>query len=167
MADIATDLKQRFDWAMDLCLESYEVLSDGRSFERSDRDEMAIDIFKDLRDSVDDIPLHLIKAMQTLRDAQPDQFSKALRDGIEVVGAGFLPASATEFVEVITKHCAILDHAEAKGLKPLTARDFRSTPDERTFVAPVGTSQKCQTATWQPYAGTTAPLLAHKRTSGG
>jgi hypothetical protein len=46
--------------------------------------------------------------MQTLRDTQPDQFGRALRDGIEVVGAGFLPASATEFVEFVTKRDLIL-----------------------------------------------------------
>jgi hypothetical protein len=28
MADIATDLKQRFNWAMDLSLEAYEVRPD-------------------------------------------------------------------------------------------------------------------------------------------
>lgn len=45
MADVATDLKQRFDWAMDLCLEAHEVLPDGRSFERSYRDEREIGIW--------------------------------------------------------------------------------------------------------------------------
>jgi hypothetical protein len=34
MADVASDLKQRFDWATDVCLEAYEVLPDGRSIER-------------------------------------------------------------------------------------------------------------------------------------
>jgi hypothetical protein len=31
MIDLATDLKQRFDWAMYVSLEAYEVLPDGKS----------------------------------------------------------------------------------------------------------------------------------------
>jgi hypothetical protein len=30
MTDIASDLKQRFGWAMDVCLEAYEVLPNER-----------------------------------------------------------------------------------------------------------------------------------------
>jgi hypothetical protein len=101
MTDIATDLKRYFDWAMDLSLEAYEVLPDGKSFVRSDRDEAAIDIFRNLRDTVDAMPLPLLKATEALRAAQPDLFQKALWGGIEVVDVGFLPASATEFVEVV------------------------------------------------------------------
>jgi hypothetical protein len=56
MTDFASDLRQRFVWAMDLCLESYEVLADGRSFVRSDQDESAIALFDNLHDSVVAIP---------------------------------------------------------------------------------------------------------------
>ena len=103
MPDVATDLKQRFDWAMDLCLESYEVLPDGRSFERSDRDEFAIPIFERLSNTADTIPRPLITSAEQLRTAQPELFEKLLTQRTMAVGAGFSPANATEFLdEVLT-----------------------------------------------------------------
>jgi hypothetical protein len=51
MTDIASDLKERFDWAMYQSQEAYVVLPDGRPFERSDRGEYAIGVFKDLYDT--------------------------------------------------------------------------------------------------------------------
>jgi hypothetical protein len=101
MTDIASDLRQRFVWAMDVCLEAYEVLPDGRSFVRSDRDERAIELFKNLHDSVDAIPPALIEATEKLRCAEPESFEKALAHSVKAVGCGFLPASATEFVEAL------------------------------------------------------------------
>jgi hypothetical protein len=103
MIDIAGDLKQRFGWAMDVCLESYEVLPDGRSFVRSDRDERAIELFRNLHDSVDAIPPALIEATEKLRSAGPELFEKALAHAVQIVGFGFLPTSATEFVEVLNR----------------------------------------------------------------
>jgi hypothetical protein len=94
MIDLATDLKQRFDWAMYVSLEAYEVLPDGKSIARSDERERAIDIFENLHDSVDAIPPPLIKATEALRDARPDLFEKTLLHGLRVVGRDgfFLPA---------------------------------------------------------------------------
>jgi hypothetical protein len=103
MSDFASDLKQRFGWAMDVCLESYEVLPDGRSFVRSDRDERAIELFENLRETVDAISPSLIEATENLRSAGPESFEKALARAIQAVGFGFLPTSATEFVEVLNR----------------------------------------------------------------
>jgi hypothetical protein len=99
MADLATDLKQEFDWAMYRCLEAYEVLADGRTFERSDKDEYAIGAFKHLHDSVDDIPLPLIKATEQLRTARPELFDELLARGMALVGPEYTPASAGDFLE--------------------------------------------------------------------
>jgi len=98
MADIATDLKQRFDWAMDVCLEAYEVLPDGRSFERSDDDERAIGIFERLSDTVGAIPPSLIASAEQLRGVEPEAFEKLLTQRIGAIGSTFSPANATEFL---------------------------------------------------------------------
>jgi hypothetical protein len=104
MADVATDLKQRFDWAMSICLEAYEVLPDGRSFERSDEDELAIGIFERLCNTVDAIPPSLIASAAQLRAVQPDLFEKLLTQSTRAVGSRFSPVDATEFIdEVLTK----------------------------------------------------------------
>jgi hypothetical protein len=103
MTDIASDLRQRFAWAMDVCLEAYEVLPDGRSFVRSDDDERAISLFESLRDSVDEIPRPLIEATEKLRSTEPESFEKALAHAVKAVGCGFLSASATEFVEGLNR----------------------------------------------------------------
>lgn len=98
MADIANDLKQRFEWAMDVCLESYEVLPDGRSFVRSDADERAIEIFKCLNSTADAIPPSLIASAEDIRVAQPEIFERLLTQKIGAIGSSFSPASATEFL---------------------------------------------------------------------
>jgi hypothetical protein len=103
MTDFASDLKQRFDWAMDLSLESYEVLPDGKSFVRSDQDENAIEVFKSLLDTVGAIPPSLITAADELRAAAPELFEKLLERAIEKVGGDFFPTSAAEFVEVLNQ----------------------------------------------------------------
>jgi hypothetical protein len=104
MADFASDLKQRFIWAMDLSLEAYEVLADGRSFVRSDRDERAIGIFENLRDSVGGIPPPLIEAAESLRSRSPDAFEKTLSRTLQAVGIEPDPASATNFVEALIEN---------------------------------------------------------------
>jgi hypothetical protein len=103
MKDVASDLKERFDWAMYLSLEAYVVLPDGKSFERSDEDEYAIGVYKNLRDTVDAMPLPLIEATEKLRAVAPEKFEEALVQGVRVVGFGFSPASAAEFVEVLNR----------------------------------------------------------------
>jgi len=99
MADVANDLKQRFEWAMDVCLEAYEVLPDGRSFERSDADERAIEVFKRLGATVDVIPPASIASADKLRAAEPGLYEELLTRKIRAVGSSFSPASATEFLD--------------------------------------------------------------------
>ncbi len=101
MADVATDLKQRLDWAMDVSLEAYEVLPDGRSFVRSDEDERAIGIFETLHDTVDVIPPSLITSAEELRATAPELFEKTLVHWIGMVGSDFSPANAAAFVEIL------------------------------------------------------------------
>ena len=103
MTDFASDLQQRFVWAMDVCLESYEVLADGRSFVRSDRDERAIGIFENLRRSVDDVPPPLIEAAKALRFRAPDLFEMTFSRALQAVGVEPGPASATDFVEILNR----------------------------------------------------------------
>jgi hypothetical protein len=103
MIDLASDLKERFDWAMYQCQEAYVVLPDGKSFERSDEDERLIGVFKNLYDSVDAIPSSLIETAEQLRAAAPEFFEKYLVHGIRVIGPDFTPTSATEFVEVLNR----------------------------------------------------------------
>jgi len=101
MTDLATDLKQEFEWAMNLCLESYEVLADGRSFERSDRDEYAIGIFQKLYDTVDELPPCLIATTEEFRAAAPQSFQRTLEEKIRLVGPDLAPGNAAEFLEVL------------------------------------------------------------------
>jgi hypothetical protein len=104
MTDIAIDLRERFDFAALWFLEQYEVLPDGQSVtDLSDQDAKAVEILNTLRDTVDDIPPLLIEATETLRDAMPDLFEKTLVHGVQVVGFGFAPATATEFLEVLNR----------------------------------------------------------------
>jgi hypothetical protein len=82
MNDFVTDLKKTFDATMFDRLESYWVLPDGKSFERSDEDENAIEIFEILVATVDVIPSSLIRA-EELRASRPRSgvFRLALQSG--------------------------------------------------------------------------------------
>jgi hypothetical protein len=99
----ANDLKERFDWALYLNLEAYEVLPDGRSFVRSDEAEAAIGIFESLHGSVDKVPPVLLEAAEALRLHSPFLFDAALAKRVQMVGSGFAPVSATEFVEALNR----------------------------------------------------------------
>lgn len=117
MANFAADLRQRFEWAMDLCLESYEVLPDGRSFVRPDEDEQVIGMFENLQATLDAVPASLIKAAEEVRLASPKLFEEALEFSIRAVGIGLFSASAPEFVDALTKvalaaHSASKDHSQ-------------------------------------------------------
>jgi hypothetical protein len=101
MTDLAADLRQRFDWARDVCLEAYEVLPDGRSFERSDEDERAIGIFDRLIDTVVAIPQALIASAEQLRRANPEFFERRLEQVIGAVGAALTPADAAQFLDEV------------------------------------------------------------------
>jgi hypothetical protein len=104
MTDIATDLRERFEFAIIWFYERSEVMSDGESDpDLSDDDAKAVELLKALLDTVDAIPPPLIKASETLRDATPDLFEKMLVHGVQVVGFGFAPATATEFLEALNR----------------------------------------------------------------
>lgn len=105
---IASDLKERFFCAELWFLEKWEMYGvnpDGKSVPDvlTDEEKVAVDIFKILRDTVDTIPPTLIKTTEELRAARLDLFEKALVHSVQVVGLGFSPASATEFVEVLNR----------------------------------------------------------------
>jgi hypothetical protein len=106
MTDIATDLRAWFDWAMYLCLEAYTVLPDGKLYVRSDEDELAIGIFKNLRDSLAAIPKSLITTTEEIHTAAPELFQKMSLQRMRTVGLEFSPTSATEFVEVLNRTVA-------------------------------------------------------------
>jgi hypothetical protein len=89
------------DHPMDLSLESYEVLADGRSFVRSDQDERAIGIFENLSNSVDDIPPPLIEAAEAFRSRLPDAFEKTLSRALQAIGIEPDPASAADFIQAL------------------------------------------------------------------
>lgn len=101
MTDIITELKQRFGWAMDVCLDAYEALPDGKSFERSDEDEDAIEKFGTLRDTVGAIPQSLIQATEELRATVPELFEETFAHRVQIIGGDFAVASATEFLEML------------------------------------------------------------------
>src|SRR5712664_573934 len=63
MIDVASDLKERFDFAALWFLARYEVLPDGKNVtDLSDEDAKAVEILETLLNSVDAIPPSLIKA---------------------------------------------------------------------------------------------------------
>jgi hypothetical protein len=106
--DIAADLKERLLGAELWFLEKWEMYGvnpDGKSVPDvlTDDEKIAVDIFKILRGTVDAIPPALIKTTEELRAAGPEAFEKILVQGVQVVGLGFSPASATEFVEVLSR----------------------------------------------------------------
>jgi hypothetical protein len=101
--DIVTDLRERFDFALYINLEDWEVLPDGTCTSRSEQAERAIDMFRILRDSVDEIPLSLRDEAERLRANVPELFEETLVYGFHVIGFQFTPTNATEFVEVLNR----------------------------------------------------------------
>jgi hypothetical protein len=102
MIDITTDLKERFDFATIWFLECSDVMH-GVEADLPDEDAKAVDILTNLRDSVDAIPPSLIDETDRLRTADPELFESTLVRGVQVVGFGFYPATATEFVRVLNQ----------------------------------------------------------------
>src|ERR1700730_16116978 len=101
MTDVAADLKDRF-FSAELWFrekwEMYGVNPDGKYIPDvlTDEEMHAINVFMALRDSVDEIPPTLIKTTEELRTAVPEKFEETLVHGMQVVGFGFYPTSATE-----------------------------------------------------------------------
>ena len=100
MTDLSTDLKQRFDfaafWFLDYCEKFY-----GLEAALPDKEAKAVEILNMLRDSVDSISPQLIRTAEALRTDAPEAFEKWLVHGVQVVGFGFYPASATEFLKAL------------------------------------------------------------------
>jgi hypothetical protein len=100
MIDFAADLKKRFDFAAIWFLDRSEKMH-GLEASVSDKDAKAVEILKNLRDSVDAIPPSLLRTAEAFRIDAPEAFEKWLVHGVQVVGFGFYPASATEFVQAL------------------------------------------------------------------
>jgi hypothetical protein len=98
MADIATDLKERFDFAAVWFLERDDLVY---GVEHALPVEEAKAVLQNLRDSVDGVPPPLIMAAEKLRTAWPEDFEKWLVHCVQVVGFGFYPANATEFLQAL------------------------------------------------------------------
>jgi hypothetical protein len=76
----ATDQKKMFDATMFERLEAYEVPPEGRSLERADEDERAIEIFAILLATVDATPSSLINTAEERRTAEPQDSKIPCRD---------------------------------------------------------------------------------------
>jgi hypothetical protein len=100
MIDIASDLKNRFELAALWFLERRDVMH-GVEASLPDKDAKAVKILDILRDSVDIIPPSLIRTAEALRADTPDAFERWLVHGVQVVGFGFYPADATEFLRAL------------------------------------------------------------------
>ena len=98
MIDITTDLKSRFDLAALWFFERSDLM-DGVEASLPDRDAKAVEILKNLRDTVDSIPPSLIRTAEAFRADTPNAFEQWLVHGVQVVGFGFYPANATEFLQ--------------------------------------------------------------------
>jgi len=104
LIDIAADLRDRFVGAIVWFYERSEVMSDGESDpDLSDDDAKAVELLKALLATVDAIPPALVKSSETLRDAAPDLFEKLFTHGVQVVGVGVAPTTATEFLEALNR----------------------------------------------------------------
>jgi hypothetical protein len=106
--DTASDLRERFDfavlWFHEKCELDADSLLDGQTIvDLTDDEARAVRMMETLRDTIDAIPLSLIKQTEELRDAWPELFEATLVHGVQVVGFGFFPTSATEFVEVLNR----------------------------------------------------------------
>jgi hypothetical protein len=102
MIDVATELKERFDLAAIWFLERSDVMH-GVEADLPEEDAKAVDMLTNLRDSVDAIPPSLINETDRLRSVDPKLFESTLVRGVQLVGFGFYPVTATEFVEVLNR----------------------------------------------------------------
>lgn len=102
MADIATDLKERFYWAAIWFFERHALMHRmENATELPAKDAKAVELLEALRDSVDAVPPTLIVATEDLRNAEPETFERWLVHGVQVVGFGYYPASAAEFLKAL------------------------------------------------------------------
>jgi hypothetical protein len=97
----------------------------------TDDETRAVKILENLRDTIDAIPTSLIKETEELPNAWPELFDKTLVHGVQVVGFGFFPTSATEFIEVLNR--TVQRDARARDQTHARARDqtLRLGPSRR------------------------------------
>jgi hypothetical protein len=109
MADIATDLKEKFWLAQLDFLEYWEMKGglepDGMTIRdvSTDAENRTFDLFKKLSETVDAIPPQLIDATEELRRSRPERFEKTLMHILRTVDDTFFPANAAEFVDELNR----------------------------------------------------------------
>lgn len=110
MFDVANDLRERFDYAAYFYLSAWErdpnTRIEGNVIVREENEveEMLIDTFETLRDTVDAVPDALIEAIDALRlQFGPERYERIVVENIQAIGAQSMPRNATEFVETLNR----------------------------------------------------------------
>jgi hypothetical protein len=108
MTDIVSDVRARLDfavlWFHEMCELDPNSFLDGHTIvDLTGEEARAVKILETLSDTIDAIPPSLIKQTEEVRDAWPELFEATLVHGVQVVGFGFFPTTATEFVEVLNR----------------------------------------------------------------
>jgi restriction endonuclease Mrr len=110
MFNVANDLRERFDYAAYFYLSAWErdpnMRIEGNTIirEEDDFEEIMIDTFEALRDSVEAVPAALLSNTLELRSQiGPERFEQIVVERIQAIGAGSLPRDATEFVEALNR----------------------------------------------------------------
>ncbi len=114
MIDISADLKSRFDGGVFWFLEKWEIYGvnpDGESIPDvlTDKEHRALDILENLSKTVAAVPPSAIKRTEQLYNAVGEEkYEKLAMRGVQVVGFGFYPNDATEFVEALNGSLSLL-----------------------------------------------------------
>jgi hypothetical protein len=104
MIDVVRDLRERFDFSAYMILSAWEYEPDGMIDERTMRDftdsERAyLAIFEKLRDTVDAIPVSLIRTAEERYAALgPERYEEAMIANVQAIGCQTHPTDATEFL---------------------------------------------------------------------
>ena len=110
MNDIASDLKERFDYASYFFMSVWEHDPDTKVVgntivhdkDKEDAEDQLIDTFERLSDSVEDVPQALISNTEELRRIiGREKYEALLIEAIQNVGPNFLPCNATDFLETL------------------------------------------------------------------
>ena len=117
--DVAAKLKEHFEAAALWLLEAAELRGitltheddatpgteltdeDGETpgFDLSDEDSATVDLFNMLAETVDAIPIELLRSSEELRETNPRNYQKILESFIPYVGTQYKPKDAAEFLE--------------------------------------------------------------------
>lgn len=112
MTDIASDLKERLDYAAYFYLSAWEhdseAVVDGnvivRDEAKSDFEDQMIATFEKLRDGVDGIPLTILAKTEALRvKIGQEKYEAALIEAIQNIGHTTLPQDASEFLNSLNR----------------------------------------------------------------